>query len=74
MHIVRQWREVKRMKRAKRGHDAGGVRATKQGELALMCRACPQPGWNLPDDWENINPLYSWVIFPRVVCVLIRLA
>lgn len=69
MHIVRQWREVKRMKRAKRGHDSGGVRATKQGELALMCRACPQPGWNLPDDWEKIDPLYQWVMFLRAWAV-----
>ncbi|KAJ7853407.1 hypothetical protein B0H13DRAFT_2358947 [Mycena leptocephala] len=63
MHIVLQWREVKRMKRAMRGHDAGGVKATKQGELALMCRACPQPGWNLPDDWENIDPFYRYIYF-----------
>ncbi|KAJ7475547.1 hypothetical protein B0H11DRAFT_2158492 [Mycena galericulata] len=63
MHIVRQWREVKRMKRARRGHDAGGVRATKQGELALMCRACPQPGWNLPADWEKIDPLFRFIYF-----------
>ncbi|KAJ7791008.1 hypothetical protein B0H13DRAFT_1936100 [Mycena leptocephala] len=38
MHIVRQWREVKQMKRGKRGHKPGGVRGTAQGELALMCR------------------------------------
>ncbi|KAJ7431147.1 hypothetical protein B0H11DRAFT_2165768 [Mycena galericulata] len=63
MHIVRQWREVKRMKRGKRGHDVGGVRATKQGELALMCRACPQPGWNLPRDWEMIDPFYRFIYF-----------
>ncbi|KAJ7918352.1 hypothetical protein B0H13DRAFT_2321526 [Mycena leptocephala] len=63
MHIVRQWREVKRMKQAGRGHDAGGVKATKQGELVLMCRACPQPGWNLPDDWENIEPFYRYIYF-----------
>ncbi|KAF8128075.1 hypothetical protein K438DRAFT_1789652 [Mycena galopus ATCC 62051] len=61
MHVVRQWREVKRMKRFKRGHDEGGVRGTKQGELALMCRACPQPGWNLPEGWEKINPLYRFI-------------
>ncbi|KAJ7248186.1 hypothetical protein B0H12DRAFT_1203131 [Mycena haematopus] len=61
MLIMRQWREVKRMKRFRRGHDAGGVRATKRGELALKCRACPQPGWNLPDDWENIDPLYRYI-------------
>ncbi|KAF8164506.1 hypothetical protein K438DRAFT_1775479 [Mycena galopus ATCC 62051] len=49
MHTVREWREVKRMKRFKRGHEESGVRGTGQGELALKCRACPQPGWNLPE-------------------------
>ncbi|KAJ7605673.1 hypothetical protein DFH06DRAFT_1348526 [Mycena polygramma] len=63
MYIVRQWREVKRMKRSQRGHRAGGARATKQGELTLMCRACPQPGWNLPDNWENIDPFYRYIYF-----------
>ncbi|KAF8168597.1 hypothetical protein K438DRAFT_1616101, partial [Mycena galopus ATCC 62051] len=61
MHIVRQWREVKRMKRFKRGHDATGMKGTEQGELALKCHACPQPEWNLPEDWENINPLYRFI-------------
>ncbi|KAJ7794073.1 hypothetical protein B0H14DRAFT_3497397 [Mycena olivaceomarginata] len=61
MHIMRQWREVKRMKRFKRGHLAGGARATSQGELALQCRACPQPGWNLPENWENIDPFYRFI-------------
>jgi hypothetical protein len=58
MHIMRQWCEVKCMKRAKRGHDPGGVWATKQGELAVMCRACPQPDYNLPDDWNEIKAIY----------------
>ncbi|KAK6974865.1 CxC2 domain-containing protein [Favolaschia claudopus] len=61
MHIVRQWREVKRMKRFGRGHDAAGVRGTKQGELALKCRACPQTGWNLPDNWETIDPFFRYL-------------
>ncbi|KAJ7212395.1 hypothetical protein B0H12DRAFT_1033229 [Mycena haematopus] len=61
MDIVRQWRDVKRMKRFKRGHEAGGVRATPQGGLALKCRACPQPGWNLPDDWDQIEPMYRFI-------------
>ncbi|KAK7052688.1 CxC2 domain-containing protein [Favolaschia claudopus] len=61
MHVVRQWREVKRMKRFKRGHFGGGLRATKQGELALKCRACPQVGWNLPDNWETAEPFYQFI-------------
>lgn len=23
------------------------------GELAIECPTCPQPGVNLPDDWKN---------------------
>ncbi|KAJ7737472.1 hypothetical protein B0H14DRAFT_3898421 [Mycena olivaceomarginata] len=56
MHIVRQWREVKHHKRAKRGHDEGGIAATKQGELAIPCRACP-----LPPNWEKIDPFYRFI-------------
>ncbi|KAF8135325.1 hypothetical protein K438DRAFT_1786899 [Mycena galopus ATCC 62051] len=61
MLIVRQWREVKRMKRFKRGHEDRRVCGTKQGELALMCRACPQVGWNLPDRWEKIETLFRFI-------------
>ncbi|KAJ7683287.1 hypothetical protein B0H14DRAFT_2654909, partial [Mycena olivaceomarginata] len=32
----------------KRGYDTGGVKATKQGELALKCHACSQPGGIYP--------------------------
>ncbi|KAJ7773599.1 hypothetical protein DFH07DRAFT_952645 [Mycena maculata] len=63
MHIVRQWREVKRMKRGKRGHAAGGTRATKQGELVPKCRGCPQLGWNMPEGWENIDPMFRYIYF-----------
>ncbi|KAJ7303696.1 hypothetical protein DFH08DRAFT_721911, partial [Mycena albidolilacea] len=61
VHIVRQWRLVKQLKRGRRGHATEGWRATPQGSLALPCRACPHPGWNLPDDWENIPPFYRCV-------------
>jgi hypothetical protein len=61
MHILRQWREVKRLKRFKRGHLLGGHRATKQGALALPCRACPQPGWNLPPNWRDVPPEIQYV-------------
>jgi hypothetical protein len=43
------------MKRAGRGQDDSGVAGTAQGELALPCRACPQPGINLPPGWDEIN-------------------
>ncbi|KAK6974082.1 CxC2 domain-containing protein [Favolaschia claudopus] len=63
MLILRQWRDVKRLKRAKRGHAISGVMGTALGELALPCRACPQPGWNLPEGWENIDPLFRFLYF-----------
>ncbi|KAJ7847182.1 hypothetical protein B0H13DRAFT_2238803 [Mycena leptocephala] len=60
---MRQWRQVKRLKRAKRGHAEGGWRATAQGELALPCRTCPQPGWNLPENWEQVPAMYKFLYF-----------
>jgi hypothetical protein len=50
------------LKRSGRGHDAGGVDATKKGELMVECPACPHPGRNLPDDWEKVGPL-AYVFF-----------
>ncbi|KAJ7028998.1 hypothetical protein C8F04DRAFT_963379 [Mycena alexandri] len=54
-HIVRQYRTTLMLKRAGRGHAVSGIVGTAQGELALRCRACPQPGRNLPEGWNNIN-------------------
>ncbi|KAJ7458371.1 hypothetical protein B0H11DRAFT_1737827 [Mycena galericulata] len=53
--IVRQYRMMQMMKRAGRGHDDSGVKGTAQGELALPCRACPQPGINLPEGWNTVD-------------------
>lgn len=50
-------------KRGGRGHEEGGVTATGQGELAVECPACPQPGKNLPEGWENIIPALAYVIY-----------
>ncbi|KAK6985154.1 CxC2 domain-containing protein [Favolaschia claudopus] len=50
--MTRQWRHLRMLKRAGRGHDAAGVKSTKPGECALLCPACPQPGKNLPADWQ----------------------
>jgi hypothetical protein len=40
------------LKRAGRAFDSRGVEGTLPGELAVECPACPQPGVNIPDDWE----------------------
>ena len=54
MRIVREWRHLKSLKRAGRGHELSGVKGTRAGELAVKCPACPQPGFNLPDDWDTV--------------------
>jgi hypothetical protein len=37
------------LKRAGKNHQ----RDPEPGDLAVLCPACPQPGKNLPEDWEN---------------------
>ncbi|KAJ3833337.1 hypothetical protein F5878DRAFT_646023 [Lentinula raphanica] len=54
LRMARQWRHLKELKCGGRGND--GVRMVKDtrvGELGVQCIACPRPGVNLPEDWEN---------------------
>ncbi|KAL0948676.1 hypothetical protein HGRIS_010477 [Hohenbuehelia grisea] len=53
--MVQQFRHLCMLKHAGRGHHPEGVAGTQEGELALRCPACPQPGRNLPEDWENAS-------------------
>ncbi|KAH7906698.1 hypothetical protein BJ138DRAFT_1219360 [Hygrophoropsis aurantiaca] len=61
MRMVREWRHLKMLKRAGRGHDPHGSNGTKEGECAVLCPACPHPDKNLPDDWQNIAPAKQWL-------------
>ncbi|KAH9899133.1 hypothetical protein C8Q73DRAFT_639748 [Cubamyces lactineus] len=54
MRVVSQWRFLKRLKRAGRGHDVSGVNGTRFGELAVHCPTCPRPGVNLPKGWDIV--------------------
>ena len=47
LRMVRQWRHLKMLKRSGRGHDPAGVLNSKEGECAVLCPACPQPGKNM---------------------------
>lgn len=55
--MIREWRHLKMLKRAGRAYHpegiAAGIQATPRDGCALLCPACPQPGKNLPDGWEN---------------------
>ncbi|KAJ7668824.1 hypothetical protein B0H14DRAFT_3102493 [Mycena olivaceomarginata] len=53
LRICQEYRHLMMLKRGGRGHDAGGACATQSGELVVRCPACPRPGVNLPDGWEN---------------------
>ncbi|KAL1740910.1 hypothetical protein HDZ31DRAFT_85158 [Schizophyllum fasciatum] len=61
MHIVRQYRHVQMLKHGGRGHEDDGVASTQLGQLALRCPACPQPGRNLPSDWETASAADSFL-------------
>lgn len=50
-----EWRYLKMLKRAGRGHLEGGAAGTKEGELAVLCPACPQPDINMPSSWDSIS-------------------
>jgi hypothetical protein len=56
--MMRAWRHLRMLKRSGRGHDPAGVSATKEGECAILCPACPQPGINLPSGWEQESDRY----------------
>ncbi|KAJ3552075.1 hypothetical protein NM688_g4347 [Phlebia brevispora] len=65
LRIVREYRHLKMLKRAGRGHETGGIPATRPGDLCVLCPACPRPGVNLPDNWRNApeNQRYIYSMF-----------
>ncbi|KAJ7147717.1 hypothetical protein C8R43DRAFT_1129633 [Mycena crocata] len=65
LRMTREWRHLQMLKRAGRGHAKSGIAGTKDGECALLCPACPQPGKNLPPDWKKAPKEKRQV--PRVV-------
>ena len=51
MRCLRQWRDLQSRRRA--GYPLESISSLKPGGLALFCPACPQPGINLPEGWED---------------------
>ncbi|KAG1790740.1 hypothetical protein EV424DRAFT_1476101 [Suillus variegatus] len=60
MRMIHEWRHLRQLRRAGRGHDPAGAKATTAGELAVQCPACPHPGKNLPQDWQNEPLSVRW--------------
>ncbi|KAJ7215649.1 hypothetical protein C8J57DRAFT_1199378 [Mycena rebaudengoi] len=59
--MTRQWAFLMRLKRAGCGHDPAGVDATRLGQCAVNCWACPHDGKNLPPDWRTVDPKYQFL-------------
>ncbi|KAG1792867.1 hypothetical protein EV424DRAFT_1475732 [Suillus variegatus] len=66
LRMVIEWRNCKTLKRSGRGHDPNGVHSTNDGDLAVLCPACPHPGKNLPDDWETAHNQWKYGLFLAV--------
>jgi len=49
--VSRMWRNIQNIIRFGFGHSPD--KTIGPGSLALFCAACPQPGINLPDRWED---------------------
>ncbi|KAG1797496.1 uncharacterized protein HD556DRAFT_1441055 [Suillus plorans] len=61
MRMIREWRHLMMLKCSGRGHDPKGIDATEDGDCAVLCPACPHPGKNLPDDWEQAPRGKRWI-------------
>jgi hypothetical protein len=68
--MFRQWTFLKRLKRTGRGHDPAGVAATREGECAVLCWACPHDGINLPSNWRDVDDRYKYgsVLMSSLLC------
>ncbi|KAJ7080717.1 hypothetical protein C8R43DRAFT_909900 [Mycena crocata] len=59
--MSRQYAFLQRVRRAGRGHDPAGLKATKAGECAVTCWACPYDGRNLPANWRDVDPKHRYL-------------
>ncbi|KAJ8495283.1 hypothetical protein ONZ45_g12926 [Pleurotus djamor] len=67
LRMVRQFRHLRMLKRAGRGHIKDGIEKAGEGDLALDCAACPMEGINLPRDWARATPLALMHVFAMFV-------
>ncbi|KAG2054965.1 hypothetical protein BDR06DRAFT_982211 [Suillus hirtellus] len=61
LRMVREWQNLMLLKQFGQGHDPAGVDATLEGSCAVTCPACPQPGKNLLQGWEDAPPEVRWL-------------
>ncbi|KAF8131200.1 hypothetical protein EV363DRAFT_1165737 [Boletus edulis] len=61
LRISREWRHLKMLKRMGRAYDPHGIAATRDGQCAILCPACPHPGKNLPPNFRNAGEENQWL-------------
>jgi hypothetical protein len=63
IRLCKEYRHSMMLKRGGRSstYDSSGAEGTKSGELAIECPACPRPGINLPEGWEDAAPEQRYV-------------
>jgi hypothetical protein len=60
----RQWHDLQNRMQSGLGHQHGNE-PFKDGSMAIFCPACPQPGINLPVDWQDRYTSYVTIaLFP----------
>ncbi|KAF8430758.1 hypothetical protein L210DRAFT_3614605 [Boletus edulis BED1] len=66
LRMVSEWHNIKALQRSGRRHDPAGIDATQEGDLAILCPACPQPGKNLPPNWEQSERQWLYALFVAI--------
>ncbi|KAF8138624.1 hypothetical protein EV363DRAFT_1394065 [Boletus edulis] len=61
LRVVREWRHLKMLKRSGQAHRSDAAAEIQEGELAVLCPACPQPGKNLPSGWQETPVEKQWL-------------
>jgi hypothetical protein len=67
LRASRQWRDLKNRMEQGLGHQP--EESIQDGSMAVFCPACPQPGVNLPMDW---NTRYERYVIPPDLAAFIR--
>jgi len=57
MELIRVNRQMRKLQVSKRFGEVYNL-SSSPGSLSIFCPSCPQPGINLPRDWENLP---DWV-------------
>jgi hypothetical protein len=57
MELIRVNRQMRKLQVSKRFGEVYNS-SSSPGSLSIFCPSCPQPGINLPSDWENLP---NWV-------------